>query len=384
MAEGHRRPAWVEIDQQAMRSNASAMTELAGDAMLCAVVKADGYGHGAVASAKSFLSGGASWLAVALVEEGIELRRAGIDAPILLLSEPASSGMEEAVVHRLTPTLYTNEGLAGLERAAKLLGDGRTKVNVHLKVDTGMHRVGASPDLLGGLAEQIASSPALALGGLWTHLAIADVPQDPYTGRQLELFDQVRRNLGDSASGAIIHAANSAATISNPDSRYSMVRCGLSLYGYSPIKSRREQVGESARPALIPALSLKAQVSYVREIASGERVSYGLAYQADQPTVIATVPLGYADGVPRRAGTSGGEVLIGGRRSKIAGNVTMDQMLVDCGPNAKVLPGDEVVLIGRQGTESITADNWANWLGVIVYEVLCGIGPRVPRISIHG
>jgi len=355
------------------------MASLVSPSMLCAVVKADAYGHGAVVAARAFLEGGATWLAVALVEEGIELRRSGIAAPILLLSEPPEGGMDEAVVHDLTPTIYTRTGLEALVASAKRLGDGRNPVGVHLKVDTGMHRVGADAKDALELVESIVTEPSVTLKGIWTHLAVADQPGDPYTVGQLELFDSVLDPvLGSTSHGEeslLIHAANSAASVAFPDARRSMVRCGLALYGYLP--------GElSGKVPLRPALALKAQVSFVKTLSAGERLSYGLEYETTADSVIATVPLGYADGVPRRFGPAGGQVLVGGRRRPVAGNVTMDQLMVDCGPNAAVEVGDEVVLIGRQGKDAITAEDWSRWLGVIVYEVLCGIGPRVPRVTV--
>jgi alanine racemase len=379
VARAHRRPVRAEVERDALVDNARRMASLVSPSMLCAVVKADAYGHGAVVAARAFLEGGATWLAVALVEEGIELRRSGIAAPILLLSEPPEGGMDEAVVHDLTPTIYTRTGLEALVASAKRLGDGRNPVGVHLKVDTGMHRVGADAKDALELVESIVTEPSVTLKGIWTHLAVADQPGDPYTVGQLELFDSVLDPvLGSTSHGEeslLIHAANSAASVAFPDARRSMVRCGLALYGYLP--------GElSGKVPLRPALALKAQVSFVKTLSAGERLSYGLEYETTADSVIATVPLGYADGVPRRFGPAGGQVLVGGRRRPVAGNVTMDQLMVDCGPNAAVEVGDEVVLIGRQGEDAITAEDWSRWLGVIVYEVLCGIGPRVPRVTV--
>lgn len=351
------------------------MAALVSPAELCAVVKADAYGHGALDAARAFLEGGARSLAVALVEEGIELRRAGIEAPVLLLSEPVAGGMEEAVIHRLTPTVYTPGGVDALLRALSQLGAGTQATGVHVKVDTGMHRVGASPEEALPLVRRIAESGQLELTGLWTHLAVADCPDDPYTARQLSVFEKVLSECRrDGQPGLTVHAANSAGATAFPQARYSMVRCGLALYGYLP--------AHCCAVTVEPVMSVKARVSYVKELAAGERLSYGLAYEVPHTTTIATVPIGYADGVPRRFGTSGGQVLVGGRRSQVAGNVTMDQLMVDCGPGSQVQVGDEVVLLGRQGDESISADEWASWLGVIPYEVLCGIGPRVPRVCV--
>ncbi len=386
MPKGHRRPAWAEVNAGALERNARAMSSWVAPAELCAVVKADGYGHGALTAATAFLAGGARSLAVALVEEGIELRQAGIAAPILLLSEPSAGGMEDAVIHGLCPTIYTSDGLRAVERAAALLGNGRSAVRVHVKVDTGMHRVGAPPEAAVRLLDEVGESTVLEVGGIWTHLAVADEPDDDYTAGQLALFDQVLSTRGAYSQGAsspakpIFHAANSAAALAFPASRFEMVRCGIALYGYSPIDAVPAGL-PAPLPRFEPALSLKGRISYVKELGPGERISYGLAYRVKEATSIATVPLGYADGIPRRFGNSGGHAIVGGRRCRVAGNVTMDQLMLDCGQSA-VAAGDEVVLLGRQGAEVITAEDWAEWLGVIPYEVLCGIGPRVPRVVV--
>ena len=371
MAE-HWRPARAEVDLDAIRHNAGVLGDLAAPAALCAVVKADGYGHGAVEVARAALDGGATWLAVALVEEGAALREAGVDSPILLLSEPPVESFAEVVDRRLVPTLYTAKGV---EAAA---GAGTSTLPVHVKVDTGMHRVGATADNAVAVARAVVDAPSLELQGFWTHLAVADEPDNPYTDQQLQRFDDVRGRLADAGIvPSIVHAANSAGAIAHARARYDLVRCGIALYGEAPSAEVGGDLG------LRPALALKAAVSYVKPLAAGERVSYGLRWRAETDTVLATVPLGYADGVTRRLSAVGGEVLVSGRRCPIAGTVTMDQITVDCGPGATVTVGDEVVLIGRQGNEEITAAEWAHRLDTISYEVLCGIGPRVPRIHLH-
>ena len=371
MTRARMRPAWAEIDLDAVARNAAALAALAAPAPLCAVVKADGYGHGAVQVAGAALAGGASWLAVALVEEGIELRQAGIGAPILVLSEPPPAAVPEGVEAGLTLTVYTEAGIEETARVARRLG-GRAPV--HLKVDTGMHRVGADPADVAALAGRIASLPGLRFEGLWTHLAVADEPEDPFTGEQLARFDKVRADLaGRGLVPEMVHAANSAGAILHPAARLDLVRCGISLYGYPPAP------GLVGAVELTPALSLKAEVTMVRRLAAGERPSYGRRRPLPADSVVATVPLGYADGVVRALGQVGGEVLVGGRRRPMAGTVTMDQLMIDCGPDAAVEVGDEVVLLGRQGGEAITAEDWARLLGTISYEVLCGVGPRVDR-----
>jgi alanine racemase len=368
------RPAWAEVDLGALRHNVGVLRRVAAPAAVCAVVKADAYGHGSVPVARAALEAGAALLAVALVEEGAVLREAGIEAPILLLSEPPPTAAADVVGLGLTPTVYTADGVAALSRAAAATGPG--PLAVQLKVDTGMHRVGAAPDAAVDLAVRIHADPHLRLEAVWTHFAVAD------DAAQSAATDEQRRRFADvcaaiEAAGVPVparHAANAAGTLYT-DAHLDVVRPGIALYGYDPDPSRPN--GD-----LRPVLSLLAEVSHVKELEAGERVSYGLRYELPARSVIATVPLGYADGVPRRLGETGGEVLIGGRRRPIAGTVTMDQILVDCGPGATVARGDRVVLLGAQGDDRITADDWAERLGTISYEILCGIGPRVPRVHL--
>ena len=370
------RPTWAEVDLGAIRHNASVLAGLVAPAALCAVVKADAYGHGSVAAALAALEGGATWLAVALVEEGALLRQHDVDAPILLLSEPPAEAMDDVVALNLTPTLYT---LQGVEAAAKAVASaGASPLAVHVKVDTGMHRVGASADGAVAAVQAVAEHPELTFGGLWTHFAVADEPAHPFTDEQCGRFDAVVERLaGLGLRPPMVHAANSAGALAHPGARHDMVRCGIALYGVAPSPAL---AAVEAGTGLRPALSLRARVSFVKRVAPGAGVSYGLRRPLDRETVVATVPVGYADGVPWRLGVTGGEVLIGGRRRPLAGSVTMDQILVDCGEDDGVLPGDEVVLLGRQGTEHITAWDWASRVGTIAYEILCGIGPRVPKV----
>jgi len=379
------RPAWAEIDLAAVAHNAGVLARLAAPAALCAVVKADGYGHGAQAVSEAALEGGASWLAVALVEEGVMLREAGIDAPILLLSEPPVEGMAEALARRLVPTVYTRHGLKSISRAA---ADGRFgSVAVHLKVDTGMHRVGCDAAEVPVLGHAIAGDERLLLGALWTHLAVADGgdrADRAFTTLQLERFDTARAALV--AAGyppPMTHVANSAGTIGMAAARQDMVRCGIALYGVAPTPELAGRLEAETGDRLRPVLSLRSRVSFVRDLDAGERLSYGRRRPLEERSTVATVPIGYADGVPRRLFDHGGEVLIRGLRRPLAGVVTMDQIIVDCGPvgSAPVEEGDEVVLIGRQGQEEITATEWADRTGTISYEVLCAIGPRVPRLG---
>jgi alanine racemase len=376
---GWLRPAWVEVDLDAVRANVVQIRKVVAPAAVCAVVKADGYGHGAVPVASAAVEGGATHLGVALAEEGRQLREAGIGVPVLILSEPPGEAMQLVVDDNLTPTIYTAQGLGWLLKAINSRGaGGHPPFAVHVKVDTGMHRVGASPDEAFELARAVAADPQLHLEGLFTHFAVADEPGRPFTAEQLALFQRVVAGLAsEGIRPPLLHAANSAGALAHPGSRYQMVRPGIAVYGLAPAASMER---EASVRALTPALSLRARVSYVKEVAAGQALSYGLRYRLPGDSVVATVPLGYADGVPRRLSEVGGEVLIGGRRRPLAGTVTMDQVLVDCGPGAGVNAGDEVVFIGRQGDDEINAWDWAERLGTIAYEVTCALSPRLPRI----
>lgn len=368
------RPVWAEVDLGAISANVATLRDLVAPAAMCAVVKADGYGHGAVPSARAALAGGADALAVALVAEGVELREAGIDAVVMVLSQASADEIDTLVEADLDATVYTASGVQGLADAARRAGrSAQRPVRVHLKVDTGMHRVGVQPEDAVELAQTVVAEPALDLRSVFTHCAVADEPANPFTAKQLARFDAVLASLA--AAGIEVpctHAANTAAAIDHPAARRGLVRCGIGIYGLDPAPAL------AGRVPLIPAMSLHARVSHVKRVAAGEGISYGLRYRPAAETTIATVPLGYADGLPRRLGSHGGAVLVGGVPRPIAGSVTMDQILVDCGDDP-VQVGDEVVLIGRQGDAVIGAEDWAKLLGTIAYEIVCGISPRVPR-----
>ena len=367
------RPVWAEVDLDAVRANVRTLADFAAPAALMAVVKADGYGHGAVPVARAALDAGASWLGVALVEEGAELRAAGIDAPILVLSEPPPAAAPAVVGLGLTPVAYTPVGIEALAKAVAH-ADTADPLPVHLKVDTGMHRVGCMADDALALAESIAGRDELRLEGVLTHFAVADEPDNPYTAQQLDRFDRVLGDLRDAGVAFdMVHAANSAALLAFGDrARFDLVRCGIAVYGVPPAPAL------AGRVPLRPAMALKARVSHVKTLAAGDRLSYGLRYTMPHDGSVATVPAGYADGVPRALSATGGEVVVRGRRHPIAGTVTMDQFMVDVG-DAPVEVGDEVVLLGRDGDAEVTADEWADRLGTINYEIVCGIGRRVPR-----
>ncbi len=368
--------AWAEIDLDAVAHNVRVLRAAADPAAVWAVVKANGYGHGAVDVARAVLDAGAEGLCVALTAEGVALRAAGIDAPILVLTQQPESDIPALVAHGLAPTVYTTAYADALAAA----GPVGAPVGVHLKIDTGMQRVGATPEAVVALAEHVAGlAPAVRVDAVFTHLACADEPNAAANAHQLAVFDAA---LGDlDAAGVlppVVHAANSAAALSIPAARRSFVRVGIALYGISPGPGVAEFVA-----ALRPALSLRARVAHVKRVEAGSHVSYGWRHRFADATTVATVPIGYADGVPRRLGTlpdrPGVDVLIGGRRHPIVGVVTMDQLMVDVG-DAAIDVGDEVVLLGSQGDERITADDWAERLGTIGYEIVCGISTRVPRI----
>jgi alanine racemase len=360
--------AWAEVDLGAIRGNVEHLVSVAAPAAVWAVVKADGYGHGTVHAARAALQGGATGLCVALAQEGVVLRDAGLDCPILVLSEQPPEELAAALRARLELTVYSHAQLQAIAAA------GGRDHPVHLKIDTGMHRVGAPIEDALGLADAISESTAVRLAGLFTHLAVADEPTDPFNATQIRAFHDVLNKLGGAGHhAALVHAANSAAILGDPSTHFDMVRAGISIYGIAPGAALTRQAA-----ALRPALSLRARVSHVRHVRAGDRISYGLRHQFESDATVATLPLGYADGVPRRLFAGGGEVLVGGRRRPIVGVVTMDQLMVDCGTD-EVAIGDEAVLIGSQGSESITANEWADRLGTIGYEVVCGISARIER-----
>jgi alanine racemase len=382
------RPTRAEIDTDALARNVARIAAASGTEV-CAVVKADGYGHGAVLAARAALEGGASWLAVALAEEAIELREAGIDAPLLLLSEPPIEAIDAIVAHRLTPTVYRPAFIAALDAAAAAHG---RRVGVHLKLDTGMVRVGVPEEEWAARCVQLASCEHLDVEGCQTHLARADEPSQPTTREQLERFGRglatlVAHGIAPrlvhvaNTAGALVHAAAWRELIARlvPDAHL-VVRPGIGIYGLDP-------GGEvqAAVHGLEPVLRLTSAVSLVRRIAAGTPVSYGHRWSAPADGWLATVPIGYADGVPRVL-TGRLEVLHGGVLRPVAGTITMDQILVWCGEDEPQV-GDEVVLIGAQaastgdGGARISVEDWAAMLGTITYEVVTSIGARVPRVA---
>jgi alanine racemase len=379
--EGVRRPAWAEVSASAIRHNVRALRAVVGEATICAVVKANGYGHDPVLVANAALEGGATSLAVALVDEGLELRQAGVTAPILLLTEIPSETIPDAYRANLTLTIGSLAGARAASRWAESLGGSHP---VHVKVDTGMHRMGVMPEDLDEVVDVVRASPNLELEGLYTHLSVADgagAADRAFSESQIALFDDLVAGLAARGiTPAILHCANSAGALGYPSSRHSMVRVGLSLYGYLPEQWLAGALAEKGQH-LLPALALRAQVSAVRRVPSSARPSYGRLRELTRDATIVTVPFGYADGYPRRLFNGGAQVLINGRRYPLAGMVTMDQLVVDVGDD-DVAIGDDVVLLGRQGSDVVSADEWAGWGGTITWEVLTSLGARVPRVLV--
>jgi alanine racemase len=368
------RPSWIAVDLDAVTANAASIARAVAPAQLCAVVKADAYGHGDVPVAEAAIAGGATWLAVALASEGVRLREAGIEGPILVLAQPEPEDVTSLISWDLTATVYREAFATTLGKAAAAAD---VVVPVHVKVDTGMHRVGADPEDALAIARLVHEHPNLHLQAIWTHFPVAEEDQE-FTARQIDEFNAFRKRLDDEGiTPDLMHAANTAGALDYPDARFDMVRVGLGLYGLRPTPT----VGQDV--PLRPAMRVLSRVSHVRRLPAGARPSYGRVRPLATEATVATVPLGYADGVSRRLSSTRGEVLINGKRHPFAGTVTMDQVVVDVGDDS-VAVGDEVVFLGTQGTEEITAEEWAERLGTINYEIVCNFGPRLPRIYIGG
>lgn len=370
------RPTWVEIDLDAVAGNVRQAQEIVGAQVgLCAVLKADGYGHGAVSVARTALNNGAAMLAVACLAEAITLRRAAIEAPILVLGYTPAWQARETVRYDVTAAVYDLDVARALNQAA---ADMNRPALIHIKVDTGMARLGLLPGEVLVFAQQLLMLPGLSVEGIFTHFSVAD-SVDPehvaHTETQVAAFEAVLAELD--AAGIrlpIVHAANSAATLSRPAAHFTMVRLGIALYGLAPSAAVPLPAG------FRPALRWKTQVAQVKVLPAGSPVSYGNTYRTERETTLAVVPVGYADGF-RRAPFHWGYVLLRGHRAPIIGRVTMDQTMLDVTDIPGVRQGDEVVLIGRQGDEEITVEQVAERLGTISYEVVSEILARVPRIT---
>jgi alanine racemase len=373
------RPAWVEVDLQAIEQNTHRLIEIIGpEVELLAMVKANGYGHGAVEASRAALRGGATWLGVVSVGEGIELRRAGIDARILVVGTTLPDKVRAGVEYDLTLTVFSSDTLRAVQDSASTLG---RRACVHLKIDTGMARLGVLPEDALEFAQSIGQMGNVTLEGIFTHFAMADTPDafgirgwgEKYTHDQLERFLSVI----DTLEGAEIHpqyrhCANSPASVNIPEARFNLVRSGILIYGLEPSD-------ESPRPrGFKPALAFKTRVALVKQVPAGTYVSYGATFLTVRPSRLAVIMVGYADGFRRKPGNYS-KVLVRGQRATIVGRVSMDQAIIDATDIEGVLAGDEVVLIGKQGTEEITAEEVANNLGTNNYETITTISARLER-----
>lgn len=369
------RPVWAEINLAALRHNLREIRRIIGpDVEQMAVVKAEAYGHGGVEVAQTACEFGAGWLGVALPEEGMALREKGITVPILVFAPLQANQAEFFLEHDLTATVCFLEPVVALSRAA--MRRGRTAA-VHVKLDTGMGRIGLTPPEAVKFIKKIGLIPGIKVSGLYSHLATADQEDKTYAELQIKRYVQTVDALR--AEGLLpekLHLANSAAVLELPQTYYNMVRTGIIMYGLYPSAEVKRNTID-----LQPVLSLKTRVVYVKRVPIATGISYGQRYHTDRETTIVTLPIGYADGWSRRLSQKA-QVLIGGKRYPIVGTICMDQCMVDVGDDP-VEVGDEVVLIGTQGREQITADAIGEILGTINYEVTCMISDRVPRVYIN-
>mgnify|MGYP000980250916 CR=1 FL=1 len=358
-----------------LRANLDAVRARVGGRAVLAAVKADAYGHGAIEVSRMIeRTGAADWLGVATVGEGLELRAAGITLPVLKLSVARGEEVAAAVAAGLTLCVVDEDSILEAGAAATALG---TTASVHLKVDTGMRRIGCEPELAPSLAQRVDATPGVRLEGLFSHLPISDSPRgEEFTRGQVALFARTAREV-EAARGPVPlkHLANSGAVLGHPDTWFDLVRPGIMIYGAYPDP-------EAARTVpLLPALEWRTRVSFVKRVPAGETVGYGRTWTAPRDTWIATVPVGYGDGYSRLL-SNRGRMLVRGRSYPIAGRVCMDQTMIDLGPDTDVTVGDEVVLVGRSGTDEITTSEIAGLMGTIPYEVTCLITRRVGRETV--
>ncbi|MFD2172086.1 alanine racemase [Tumebacillus lipolyticus] len=367
------RPTWAEIDLDAIADNARAIKEIlpAGTKMM-AVVKANGYGHGALQVAEIALQHGVEYLGVAAADEGIELREAGITAPILILGYTPNDCADAVVAYGLTQTVFTSELLSALNEAA--LRRGR-RAKVHLKVDTGMGRLGLTDlDEAVDFAQRAMDMPGILLEGVYTHFATSDELDSPYAEEQIDRFAELQQRLQQAGLNIPYrHISNSAGILQYGDAPGNLVRLGLSLYGYYPSQEIPKGV------ELKHVLRFVSQVVQLKEVPAGTKISYGATFETKVPSLIATVPVGYADGYSRLL-SNRGEALVRGVRVPVIGRVCMDQLMLDVTGVEGVASGDEVVLYGKQGDDEISLDEVAEKIGTISYEVCCALGRRVPRL----
>lgn len=371
------RPVWAEVDLGAVAHNVQAVKGLLKPkTKLMAIVKANGYGHGAFQIACTALKHGAEYLGVATLGEGVRLREQGIEAPIIVLGYTPADEVQEVLDYRIATTLYTWEMAEALSRAAVERGE---QAYGHVKIDTGMGRIGFLPEKESiETIKKIVALPGLTVEGLFTHFSAADEADKTYTRKQLTLFKEFISQLEQEGIDIPLkHAANSAGLIDLPETHFDMVRAGIILYGLYP----SEEV-ERDRIKLIPAMTLKARVSFVKQVEAGACISYGRKYTAQDKRVIATLPLGYADGYPRSL-THKSQVLLGGQRVPTVGRICMDQFMVDVSTVPQVKIDDEAVIFGSQGKERIAVEEIAELLQTINYEIVCMLSERVPRVYLN-
>ncbi len=364
------RRAVAEVDLGAIERNCSRLLELADRATLCAVVKADGYGHGGAEVAAAAIRGGATSLAVASATEAWELRPALQETPILTMGALTPAELEVAIQARAELTVWRPEFLNEVAERGAELG---VRPHVHVKYDTGMGRLGERDRAAAeALVRAAAGDDRVELVGIWTHFATADESETGYFEEQLARFRAFAEPLRAELGELVLHAANSAATIREPASHFDMVRCGVAIYGLDPMQE------DPAVHGLEPALELRSYVAHVQSFEAGASAGYGRRWTASRETRVGVIPLGYGDGV-RRGLSNDADVLIGGQRYPLVGTVSMDNVTVDLGPDSDIEPGAPAVLIGSQGEERILAEELAGRLETINYEVTCGISSRVPR-----
>jgi alanine racemase len=361
----------ARIDLAAVERNCSTLLgRLQAGTELCAVVKADGYGHGAAPCAGAALRGGASRLAVATAREAEEIRLHFPEASILVMGALTEQELREVLAADADVAVW-REGFR--ELASRLAAELGTRARLHVKHDSGMGRLGErDPDAVVGLAERCAAAPNLALAGVWTHFATADEREDVFLSEQLESFAPVAERVRRLESAVVVHAANSAATLREPSSHFDMVRCGVAVYGLDPFGK------DPAEQGLAPAMELRSYVADLKRFEAGASAGYGRTWRAPADTWVGVLPVGYGDGV-RRALSNNAEVLVGGRRYPVVGTISMDNLTIDLGPEPDAEQGAEAVLIGAQGSERILAEDWASRLETINYEITCGVSARVPR-----
>lgn len=370
---------WVEVDLKAIAHNIRELRRIINPkARLMAVVKANAYGHGMIEVARQSLENGAEALSIANIEEGIQLRKAGIDAPVLIFGYTSPVHAKKLIEFDLTQTVYSYETSRALSEALAAYGK---KIKVHIKVDTGMGRLG----LLRGIknnslseAESISRLPMLELEGIYTHFATADKSDRSYAGKQFEIFMDFLNQLRIAGLEIpVTHAANNAAIINMPETHLDMVRAGISIYGLYT----SEEVDRSIIK-LKPAMALKTKIIHLKKVPAGFKVSYGTTYETEKPTTIATVSIGYADGLNRLLSSKGRMLVCGGQSAPIVGRVCMDMTMLDVGEIPEVVMEEEAVVFGKQGNASISVDEIASTINTINYEVVSTIMERVPRIYV--